>query len=117
MGNIPGKPFTDVIGEIRDGRLLNELTKALYDVMDAVRETRKAGGIKLAIKISPTGRDTVSIDARFDEVIPEHTPEPTTFFVGQDGSLHRNDPNQPRLPLQVVEVPRNEPIVVGETKA
>lgn len=116
MGNIPGKPFTDVVGEIRDGKLLEELTTALYDVMAAVRETRKAGGVKLAIKISPTGRDTVSIDAIYDTVIPKEPAPSTTFFVGRDGSLHRNDPAQPRLPLREVEVPRNEPIAVGDEK-
>lgn len=116
MGDIPGKPFTDVVGEIRDGDLLAELTEELYAVMAAVRETRKAGSIKLAIKISPTGRDTVTLDAVHDSVIPKEPNPGTTFFVGRDNSLHRQDPNQPRLPLREVEFARNDPITVGEQK-
>ena len=30
MGNIPGKPFTDLLGEIEGGELLHDLTEAYY---------------------------------------------------------------------------------------
>lgn len=112
MANINGRPFSDVLGEVRDGALLEELTASLYEVMQAVLDTRKVGGIKLNMKITPTGRDTVQVDVKFDADKPEHVRPSTTFFVGNDGSLHRNDPRQARLPLQEVEIPRNAPIEV-----
>lgn len=41
MGNIPGKPFTDVLGEVENGALLAELTEQVYDMIIKVMETRK----------------------------------------------------------------------------
>lgn len=105
-----GKPFTDVLGEIRNGDLLVELTSEVYKVMRAVMETRKAGGIKLAVTITPTGKGFVTVTAAWDSKIPEHDKEATTFFVSEDYSLHRDDPRQERLPLRAVETDTDKPI-------
>lgn len=112
MGNIPGKPFTDVLGEIENGALLNELTEQVYDMIIKVMETRKAGAIKLKLTFTPTGRGTVNVDADYDTRMPEHDRPTTTFFVGKDFSLQRNDPNQQRLPLREVDMPNNPPVRV-----
>lgn len=114
MGNIPGKPFSDVLGEIENGTLLNELTEAVYNVIAAVMETRKPGALALKMKFTPTGKGTVNVDASYDANEPEHDRPTTTFFVGRDFSLQRNDPAQPRLPLREVEAPSNEPVRVAE---
>lgn len=100
--DIEGKPFTDVLGELEGGYLLRELTSKVYEVVNATRETRKPGTIKLNIKISPTGKGSVELDAKIDATIPEHDRPTTTFFVTPEGTLMRNDPNQPRLPLREV---------------
>lgn len=102
MANIEGRPFTDVIGELENGDVITDLTAALYDVVRAVQDTRKAGGLKLAIKVTPTGRGSVELDVKFETIEPKHDRPSTTFFVGKDGELMRNDPNQPRLPLREV---------------
>ncbi len=99
---IDGKPFTDIIGEVEDGQLLRDLTDASYRMAAAVMETRKEGSITITLKYAPTGRESVQIDAKVDEKIPKHTRASTTFFVGSDGELMRNDPNQPKLPLRSV---------------
>lgn len=102
MSNIvEGKPFTDVIGELEGGDLLHELTAKLYEVGRAVRETRKEGSIKLSIKLSPTGKSFI-LDAKIEAKVPEHDRPSTTFFMTDEGTLMRNDPNQPRLPLREV---------------
>jgi hypothetical protein len=79
-----------------------------------VRETRKPGALKLAIKFTPTGRGSIELDAKFDAIEPEHDRPTTTFFLSPDGTLLRNDPNQPRLPLREVETPANDPVRVAE---
>ncbi len=99
--HIEGRPFTDVIGELEGGDLLRELTTKLYEVGRAVRDTRKEGGIKLVVKISPTGRSFI-LDAKVEAKVPEHDRPSTTFFMTPEGTLMRNDPNQPRLPLREV---------------
>lgn len=102
MQDIEGRPFTDVLGELENGYLLKELTAKVYEVVNASRETRKPGAIKLAIKISPTGKGSVELDAKIDATVPEHDRPSTTFFVTSEGTLMRNDPSQPRLPLREV---------------
>lgn len=114
MGNIPGKPFSDVLGEVENGQLLNELTENVYNIIAAVMETRKPGSLTLAMTFTPTGKGTVNVDAKFKAKEPEHDRPTTTFFVGNDFSLQRSDPNQPRLPLREVEMPDNEPVRVAD---
>lgn len=112
MKQIEGKPFTDILGEIENGQFLRELTAQVYEIVRATQETRKPGALKLSIKISPTGRGSVEIDAKMDANVPEHDRPTTTFFVTHDGTMMRNDPNQPRLPLREVEDIRNDPVSV-----
>lgn len=114
MANIPGKPFSDVLGEIENGNFLHDLTEQTYNIIAAVMETRKPGSLTLKMKFTPTGKGTVNVDADYDANEPEHDRPTTTFFVGKDFSLQRSDPNQPRLPLREVEHPNNEPKVVNE---
>ena len=114
MGNIPGKPFSDVLGEVENGQLLNELTESVYNIIAAVMETRKPGSLTLKMKFTPTGKGTVNVDATFDANEPEHDRPTTTFFVGKDFSLQRNDPNQPRLPLREVDDYRDQPMRVAD---
>lgn len=114
MANIEGKPFTDVIGELENGDVLADLTRQLYELVHAVQDTRKPGAIKLSISVTPTGRGSVELDVKIDGKVPEHDRPSTTFFVSRDGALHRDDPNQPRLPLREVEQPRTAPVRVGE---
>ena len=102
MQDIEGRPFTDVLGELEGGDVLRELTAKVYEVVRAARETRKPGAIKFAIKISPTGKGSVELDTKIDATVPEHDRPTTTFFVTPEGTLMRNDPNQPRLPLREV---------------
>lgn len=106
---IDGRPFTDIIGEIEDGQLLRDLTDASYRVAEAAMETRKAGSITITIKYTPAGR-SVLIDADVKENVPKHSRPTTTFFVGDDGELMRNDPTQPRLPLRSVDDGADRPL-------
>lgn len=110
--DIEGKPFTDVLGEIENGHFLRELTAKVYEVVRATQETRKPGAIKIALRINPTGRGSVEVDAKFDANVPEHDRPSTTFFLTPEGTMMRNDPNQPQLPLRAVRDERNSPIKV-----
>jgi hypothetical protein len=109
---IDGKPFSDVLGEIEGGQFLRDITAELRRVTNAVSETRKPGSLKLAFKITPTGRASVEIDAKFDAAIPEHDRPATVFFVTPEGTLMRNDPAQPQLPLRTVPRDQDAPRTV-----
>lgn len=110
MTNIPGKPITDTLGDLENGRFLRDLTEASYNMVAAVMDTRKPGKLTVTLTYSPTGKGTVNLDAKFDAKEPEHDRPSTTFFVGQDLSLQRNDPAQPRLPLREVDKGDDAPI-------
>lgn len=112
--NIEAKPFTDTLGEIEGGQLLADLTRQLHTITRAVMETRKAGSLKLTIALAPTGRGAVGVDARIDVKVPEHDRPSTTFFVDEGGTLIRNDPNQPLLPLREVPAARGPLRQVGD---
>lgn len=105
--NIPGRPFTDILGEIESGNMLHDLTEATYNMTAAVVDTRKRGKLKLEIDFLPTGKGTVAISAKLVSKEPEHDRPSTTFFVANDLSLHRDDPNQERLPLREVSISTN----------
>jgi hypothetical protein len=108
MANIEGKPFTDILGDLENGDLLAEITTDIYALVRAVQDTRKPGAFKLTLKMVPTGRASVEIEADYDVKIPEHDRPNTTFFVDGQGTLLRNDPMQPRLPLREVDGDRRD---------
>jgi hypothetical protein len=100
-----GKPLSDVMREIENGQFMADVTEALYNIVAAVKETHKTGKLKIVLEIKPTGKETVGVSAQYQAVEPEHGRPITTFFIGRDLSLQRQDPNQPQLPLRSVEVP------------
>jgi len=106
-----GKPFTDTLGEIEGGRLLREATAQVRELVLAVMETRKSGSMTLKFKFTATGKGAVEIDAKLDAKVPEHDRTTTTFFTTPEGTLLRDDPAQPRLPLRRVDADRaHEPL-------
>lgn len=107
----PGKPFTDTLGEIEGGRFLRKLTEMVNEIVLAAMETRKAGTLALTLKFTPTGRGSIEIDAKHKATVPEHDRSSTTFFATPEGTLLRDDPTQPRLPLRSVDPDRHhEPL-------
>jgi predicted RNA-binding protein with EMAP domain len=106
------KAFAETLDELERGQLVRDLNEAVYNITHAVMETRKAGGLKLSLKFTPTGRGTVVVTADYDANIPEHDREVTTFFVTPGGGLVRDDPNQPNLPLGKVPDDRQAPLRV-----
>lgn len=104
-----GKPITDLIGELQQGTFLHETTQAVYDIMEAVMDTRKCGQLTMTITFAPTGKGTVEVASTFKTKIPEHDNPTTSFFVGKDMSLHRHDPAQTRMDLRAVSDPPSVP--------
>lgn len=98
-----GKPATDTLRELENGEVVCDLTAQIQKVTAAAIETRKAGSITLTLKIAPTGRGNITVDAQIASKIPEHDRPSTGFFTTPDGQLIRDDPNQPKLPLRSVE--------------
>ena len=95
--------FITLLQNHRLGGALNELGQALRTVADAAQLTGKPGGITLKIAIAPTNSGAVEILDDIKVTMPKAEKEGSLFFVGEDGNLLRNNPNQLEMPLRAVE--------------
>lgn len=96
------RPFGDVLGELAHGQTYHRLTDQLQEIVQAVQDTHKTGELQLTLKVKPNGAHGVIIAETIRSKIPEATRGETNFFVDGDGGLHRDNPNQQKLPLRKV---------------
>jgi len=95
--------FITLLQNHRQGGALNELGQALRTVADAAQLTGKPGGITLKVAIAPTNSGAVEILDDIKITMPKAEKIGSLFFVGEDGNLLRNNPNQLEMPLRAVE--------------
>jgi hypothetical protein len=92
----------------RQGAFHGELTVALAELTQAVMATDKSGSLTLTIKVKKAGRGIQMLVE--DKVVlrkPTAEVDPSFFFFDEEsGSLSRNDPFQPDLPLQTLPARR-----------
>ena len=91
------QPFAEWMYEHRGGAFHAELSEKLAEVLAAVVDTQKAGGLTIKIKLRATGNqvsfvDTVSAD------VPEHDKELSLFFFDEEtGAVSKEDPRQLKI--------------------
>lgn len=98
--------FTRTLQEIRNGDSLNEVSTELQRLIQAVRETGRAGKLTLKLKVEPASRGDVTrvfIEDQISVEIPKPQKAKALFFTLEDGGLQRKDPNQTEMDLKVVE--------------
>lgn len=103
------QPFSQWLFAQRNGATHSELTDGLAELAAAVMETGKGGKLVLEISIGPASKSGGHQMLVSDRVVvkapqPKRT-ESFFFFDERNGSLTRNDPLQPSLPLQEVPAP------------
>ncbi len=93
------RPFTDVLRDIRRGRVVNHLTDELARVIQGVLDTDKPGALTLTLTIKPQGKgdNAVVMTAKTTAKVPQPALPDALFFADLDGGLHRDDPTQQRL--------------------
>ena len=91
------RTFTDVITDIGAGDLERKLSDELENVVNAVIETGKVGKLTVTISVNSEGK-MVRVLAESKATIPKEAVESTSFFPDARGSLHRENPRQPKLP-------------------
>jgi len=110
------KAFTETLRELQRGSLLDELEESLTRTVAAVRETGKAGELKLSIKIKPASKgdnNQLFVDAKVTTSEPKADRPTTLFFANDANELLRKDPRQHELELRTVPV---EPRPLKEAK-
>lgn len=93
------RPFTQFLHEQRKGRLHDDLSGALKEVVAKVAEHGRQGSITLTLKIKPADQEgMVSIFDQLKITAPEPEIRPSLFYIDGDGNVSRRDPNQMELP-------------------
>lgn len=103
----PSNSFMRLLQELRDGDTLNEASKALQEVVQAVElhgTDKKTGTLTIKLKIGIAGRgNAVAVTDEITIKKPEPDQPATLMYATEDGALQRDNPNQKTLDLRTVE--------------
>lgn len=93
------RPITDVLREMRKGRIVEDATEALTELVKAVDATNKPGSLtlKLTVKPSKDGGWEKTLSAAISTSVPRPDLPDAVFFSNADGQLVRDDPDQREL--------------------
>jgi hypothetical protein len=92
----PVRPFADWLRELQRGKVHDEMSVALRDLVNKCKETGKGGTISIAFKLTPAKGDgdmlLVTDDIKVSAPKPER--KPSYFWADDNGNLSRDNPNQ-----------------------
>ncbi len=90
------RPFTDVLRDHRNGKLVAELSERLATVVQSVEETGKPGAITLKLTIKPNKGEegAFTVTPAISVSRPENDLPTALFFADEAGSLVRESPTQ-----------------------
>jgi hypothetical protein len=93
------RPITDVLRDIRKGRVVEAASDKLAEIVRGVLDTNKAGEItiKLAVKPQGKGDNAVIVSAKITAKVPQADLPDALFFADLEGDLLREDPTQQRM--------------------
>jgi hypothetical protein len=91
--------ITDVLRDIRKGRVVDAASEELAELVKAVQETGKPGALNLKLTITPQGKgdNAVIVGADISVKLPRAPLPDALFFADIDGDLLRDDPTQSRM--------------------
>lgn len=113
------RPFADFFREQSGGKTHDEMSEAIYDVVQKVRDTGKTGSVSLTFAISTLKGDqnVLVIEDKIKVRLPEHDRKASMFFPDKHGNLSRSDPRQLSFEsLREVPPPANVDPLTGEIK-
>ncbi|AJR18022.1 hypothetical protein GUY44_07630 [Pimelobacter simplex] len=95
-GDAHVRPFADWLREQAGGKSHDELSDAVYDLVQRVKDTGKKGSLVYTINIGPMkgDKDVLMIDDQIKLKLPEHDRKASLFYTDKVGNLTRTDPNQ-----------------------
>ncbi|MBT9255399.1 hypothetical protein KMZ30_07410 [Phycicoccus sp. KQZ13P-1] len=111
------RPFADFLREHGKGRTHDELSETLHTLIARVKDTGKKGSVTLTVVVEPMKKDDrmVVVSDQIKIRLPEHDRPSNAWFIGEDGNLQRDDPDQlPFETLREVPAPPGIDAVTGE---
>jgi hypothetical protein len=93
------RPITDVLRDIRKGRVVDAASEQLAEVVRGVLDTTKKGELTIKLSVSPQGKgdNAVIVGAKVSSKVPQADLPDALFFADLDGDLLRDDPTQTRM--------------------
>lgn len=93
------RPFTDVLRDIRKGRVVEAASEQLAEVVRGVLDTNKGGEFTLKMTVKPQGKgdNAVILSVKMAAKVPQADLPDALFFADLDGDLLRDDPTQSRM--------------------
>ena len=70
----------------------------MWDVVQRVQDTAKAGSLTLTIHVGFDGQGRLVVKDEVKTKLPEFSRPESRFFIDKHGNPTRRDPNQPELP-------------------
>jgi hypothetical protein len=91
--------FTDVLRDIRRGRVVDAASVELAAVTRAVMATGKPGSVTVTIEIKPQSKhdNALIVSAKVNAKEPHEELPAGIFFASAEGDLLREDPTQQRM--------------------
>jgi len=92
-----------VLLEMRNGLVASDLNSRFNEVLAAVLDNAGPGELTIKLKFAPSrlasGGAVIEIEAQHSTTMkkPENKIGKSAFFVGRDGKLSRDDPNQEQM--------------------
>lgn len=105
------KTFLNVLSSHRGGAIITDVSAAIRHVTGAVQLAGAAGEVTLKMKIKPASKGstgTLIFEPSVRMKVPEPDIESSIFYADADYNLVREDPNQAKLDLRVVEPEKTE---------
>lgn len=95
MNTAVNNAFPAMLGTLRKGLTVSELSDELTNLVRLVRETGKKGALTVTFKLQPSsGGEAVLVTADWAVKEPRPEKDSTTFFATDDNVLVRHDPRQ-----------------------
>lgn len=94
--------FLDVLSQIRGGAALTDAARDLQELVQAVRDTGKAGKLTFSITVEPDKADEGVVTLQPDVILklPKKARAKGIFYMDRHGNLTREDPRQIEMALQ-----------------
>lgn len=97
----PAADAVEFLSSQRSGTLLNDYGEGLAELVEAVRETGRAGSLTLTVKVRPAAKNggpSVVVSDAIAVKAPKPEVAETVMYALEGGVLSRRDPRQPSLP-------------------
>lgn len=89
--------ITDILRDIKKGRLVEEATAKLAELVRAVDETQKSGTLTITLTVKPGDANEKTLVSAVKMSKPAKDIPEAIFFSDEDGDLHRTDPRQAEM--------------------